>query len=230
MDELVAMPATTVQADIYCYGTYVTGGNWTGVQLGQILDNAEVKPLALSIAFVAEDGYTVTIPLTYAMREEVIIAYQLNGQPLSEGLRLVLPGANGASWIAMITQMTLTTQASANPEPIGAVQPNFNNFPSDTITKTSPAPPTPDATSSATPAPTPAQSPTPTPENQTGTQAAVQAPTDSQPQSQESSSSPGFWEEYGLLFAFAAVVVVVVTAVSGYFIRRRGVKNTKTSD
>jgi hypothetical protein len=216
LDQLAAMPSTTVHADIYCGGVFVKGGDWTGVTLSQILEKAEVNPQAESVEFSATDGYAVTISLTDAMRDDVIIAYQLNGQPLSEGLRLVLPGADGFNWIAMITQVTVSTAAS----PGDFQPPNLNELASTTLTPTQ-------ATLTPTPAPTPTPTPTPTPDNQTTTQTAT-PPIESQPQPQEGSSTSSILEKYAFPLAFAAIMVAAATAVTGYLIRKRRLKNPKT--
>jgi DMSO/TMAO reductase YedYZ molybdopterin-dependent catalytic subunit len=206
MDQLETMPTASVQADIYCYGVFVTGGNWTGVKLSQILETAGLDPQAQSVAFTAEDGYTVTIPLTIAMSEDVIIAYQMNAQPLSEGLRLVLPGANGNVWIAMITQITVTTSTSAIP-PLSEPIPNLNEQSPSALTK-------------PTPIPTPTPTPTPTPNNQTVTQPA-KVPTDSQSQHQQGSSTLSLLAKYAYPLAIAAVTAATIAAVTGYYMRKR---------
>ena len=41
------------------------------------------------------------------MRPDVIIAYEKDGVPLPETLRLVIPGANGGIWIGLITSITI---------------------------------------------------------------------------------------------------------------------------
>ena len=204
MDQLAALPTTTVQADIYCYGVFVTGGNWIGPKLSQILQMAELGSQAESVEFTAADGYTVTIPITTAMLEEVIVAYQLNDQPLPEGLRLVLPEANGNMWIGGITQITVTASPSNNP-PNAYILPNFNAHISIPVAAPTPAP---------TPTPTPTSTPTPTTTPPTPT------PTDSQPQ-QQSSSTQSPLSKYDYTLAFAAITVAMVTLATGYVLRKR---------
>jgi DMSO/TMAO reductase YedYZ molybdopterin-dependent catalytic subunit len=162
MDQLAALPPTIVQADIYCCGVFVAGGNWLGPRLSQILQMAELNSQAESVDFTAIDGYQVTIPLTTAMREDVIVAHQLNGEPLAEGLRLVIPGANGNVWIAGINQIIVTAVPSNNPT-AAFILPNFNTHTSSpTPTPTTGAnTPTPSAT--AAPFATPTQTPSPSP-------------------------------------------------------------------
>ncbi len=116
---LTEMPQTTVYAELYCYGSLVTMGNWNGIQLSYLLTQANATSEAKSIVFTASDGYVVTLPIEVAMAPEIIIAYQMDGEPLSEGLRLVLPGYNGASWIAKIVSITVSNMAAEPPAPAG---------------------------------------------------------------------------------------------------------------
>jgi DMSO/TMAO reductase YedYZ molybdopterin-dependent catalytic subunit len=109
MSELKAQPRTTIYGKIYCYGVFVIAGNWTGVNLRLLLEKAEVDQGAQSVDFYAVDGYSKDISLTDAVRDDVIIAYEMNGQPLNETLRLVVPGANGDRWVSMINKITVST-------------------------------------------------------------------------------------------------------------------------
>ena len=108
-NELVAMPNSTEYAELYCFGFFVTSGNWNGVRLGFVLEKAGLHPQAMNVTFYAADGYTTRLPVATAMRKDVIIAYEKDGEPLPETLRLVVPGENGAQWISMITEITIGT-------------------------------------------------------------------------------------------------------------------------
>jgi DMSO/TMAO reductase YedYZ molybdopterin-dependent catalytic subunit len=90
-DQLLAMPTLNISAGLLCYGNLVTPGNWTGISLSYLLQQAGLDPAVASIDFLAKDGYAVEIPLQVAMQPGVIIAYEVDGLPLSEMLRLVLP-------------------------------------------------------------------------------------------------------------------------------------------
>lgn len=112
LSDLAVMPRSTVYADLYCLETLVAAGNWTGVKLGYLLETAGLQNEAAGLGFFASDGYSVLLDISEAFSDYTIIAYELNGQPLSEHLRLVLPGKNGGQWIAWITQLTVSTVAS----------------------------------------------------------------------------------------------------------------------
>jgi DMSO/TMAO reductase YedYZ molybdopterin-dependent catalytic subunit len=111
-NDLSAMPKTNVDAELYCYGNLVTSGNWGGVQLGLLIQQVGVDPEGGSIDFAASDGYRVNIPIEWAARSDVIVAYEKDGAPLTENLRLVVPDANGNVWIAQITTITLASAAT----------------------------------------------------------------------------------------------------------------------
>ena len=108
-DQLLAMPETNVSASETCYGSLVADGDWSGVSLSYLLLQAGLDSTVASVNFVAQDGYAVSLPLQYALQPDVIIAYQLNGVPLAETLRLVIPEENGNIWIAKITSISMST-------------------------------------------------------------------------------------------------------------------------
>jgi DMSO/TMAO reductase YedYZ molybdopterin-dependent catalytic subunit len=104
------MPKTTVYAELYCVdspGFMLAGGNWTGVKLGFLLEEVQVLSGAVKVAFHANDGYASDLPVTTAMRDDIIVAYDLNGQPLSEQLRLVVPGKWGYKWVSLLVHIEL---------------------------------------------------------------------------------------------------------------------------
>ena len=108
--DLEAMPQTTVYADLICVGNpglVLEQGNWTGVQLWMLLETAGVSPDAIKVAFRASDGFTTDLPITTAQQSDIVLAYAENGNPLSEVLRLVVPGEWGYKWIYMITDIEL---------------------------------------------------------------------------------------------------------------------------
>jgi len=110
LSELAAMPSTTIQATIYCVdfpGIVVTTGNWTGVKLGFLLEEAGVSSSAIKVAFLAADGYSTDLSLEAAMQPDVIVAYEKDGAPLGEGLRLVVPGRWGYKWISQLTRIEI---------------------------------------------------------------------------------------------------------------------------
>ncbi len=202
LSELKAMPNSTVYAELYCYGVFVTGGNWTGISLSFLLETVELDQSAVSLGFYATDGYGKEIPLTDVLREDVIIAYELNGFPLSETLRLMLPGVNGEYWVAMINHITVSTSSVSPIQSATSTGPNLQ--PSWQQFQT----PQPTFTPTLTPVPTPTPQPTPSP---FVTSSPSLPPTDSNP------------EPFPLTWAVTAVAALIVggTGATVYLKKRR---------
>jgi hypothetical protein len=110
LTNLTDMPVTSIDANIYCVdfpSQMVTGGMWTGVKLGYILEEAGVLPSAIKVAFYAADGYSTDLDLQTANKQDVILAYQKDGESLAETLRLVVPGKWGYKWISQVNSIIL---------------------------------------------------------------------------------------------------------------------------
>ena len=84
-DELASMPKTRLRRDFQCVtGWRVPDVPWAGVRLAEVLDRAGVKPEARAVRFVSFDGaYSETLTLAQARRHDVLVAYELQGEPLS---------------------------------------------------------------------------------------------------------------------------------------------------
>ena len=105
VSELAAMPRSTVSAELVCPGFFTIDGNWTGVKLRLVLEKAGFNPNAATVEFFAQDGYQVSIPMEAAMRNDVLVAYEKDGEPLPETTRLIIPNVIGGQWISNITQI-----------------------------------------------------------------------------------------------------------------------------
>src|SRR5207248_1074246 len=84
-DELRAMPPTMITKDFQCVtGWRVHNVRWTGVRLSELLDKAGVQPTAKALRFTSFDGvYTESLTIDQARRADVLVAYDLDGKPLS---------------------------------------------------------------------------------------------------------------------------------------------------
>lgn len=110
IDDIAAMPPSTVYGVLICVGlptSPLEEGYWIGVRLGFILEQAGVSPEAVKVAFYADDGFTTDLPVTTAMRDDIILAYEKDGEPLAENLRLVVPCKWGYKWIRDLTHIEL---------------------------------------------------------------------------------------------------------------------------
>jgi hypothetical protein len=119
LDDIYAMPKTTVYSDLSCYGRLIESGLWGGVSLRVLLAEAGYTEPTANLRFYASDGYTTSLTLSDDTSQDVIVAYELEGSLLPEVLRLVIPNANGEGWIAMITSISInspTYPVSPNPD------------------------------------------------------------------------------------------------------------------
>jgi hypothetical protein len=148
LDDLKAMPQTTVDSVLLCDGAYVTSGDWKGVELGYLLDQAGVQEGVQSVIFYASDGYSSNLPISASSNEKIIIAYELDGKPLQETLRLVVPEANGEFWIAYLTTIDVSRDPYVPPQrdmtlPVQPPElPEIPQVPTAPTTPTTPTQPT----------------------------------------------------------------------------------------
>ncbi len=104
---LQAMPQTNVITTLFCVSAptiALEGGTWQGVKLGTLLNQAGISSSATKIAFYASDGFSTDLTVDVAENDNIIVAYLLDGTPLSSGevVRLVVPGHYGYKWIDQI--------------------------------------------------------------------------------------------------------------------------------
>lgn len=93
LDQLKALPQRTQVTRHDCVEGWSAIGEWTGPQLGTLLDLAEIAPEAKFLVFRCADTlgssvYYESVDLVDAYHPQTIVAHSLNGEPL--------PEANGA--------------------------------------------------------------------------------------------------------------------------------------
>lgn len=130
LEQLKRLPSKTISAFHECYGSPLKPpttalwrvGNviWTGVPLCDLLDLAKPNPEAHFVwsegldrgdfAGVEADRYQKDLPMSKAQSPDVLVAYEMNGQPLSKNrggpVRLVVPGwygTNSTKWLCKLS-------------------------------------------------------------------------------------------------------------------------------
>jgi DMSO/TMAO reductase YedYZ molybdopterin-dependent catalytic subunit len=91
---------------------------WTGTPLAPLLREAGLRPGAVDVAFAGADHgvergveqtYQRGLPLAEALRDDVLLVYGMNGQPLppqhGAPLRLVVPGWYGMAQVKWLTDV-----------------------------------------------------------------------------------------------------------------------------
>ena len=88
-------------------GNLISNAQWTGLRISDLLrDAGGAQSQASYVVFSSVDGYTVGVPLSKALMQDSILAYEMNGAPLPTGhgypLRAIIPGLYGmmsAKWL-----------------------------------------------------------------------------------------------------------------------------------
>lgn len=215
--DLQSMPQTNVSASLYCVSspsTVLEQGNWQGVKLWTLLTQAGISSSAIKIALHAIDGFSCDLTIDDAKSDNIIVAYTLNGQALSEVVRLVVPFHWGYKWINQITNIEAVdfdykgTYESSGYSDDGVVTQPVPTFPSFSYIP-----------STSTPTPTNILTTTPkTSSNQPSIPSAISP--SSQTTSQMSNLIPVFW-------TIGIVGVILITLVVFALILRR---KKKTGD
>ncbi len=115
-EQLLALPARDQYTTLQCISNFVGDeliGNalWRGVSLSSVLTKAGLQPGATHLLFRSDDGYIDSLPLDFAMREQVMLAYEMNGEPLPREhgfpLRLLAPGIYGMKHPKRLTDIVV---------------------------------------------------------------------------------------------------------------------------
>ena len=140
-DDLRAMPHRSVPSYLECGGNHraffdlvmgrvasgtqwMTGGigmaEWTGVPLLEVLERAEVGPEAVDVLFIGldvespEQGFRKAIPMDKAVDPDTLLAYEMNGVPLSPDhgfpVRTIVPGWVGSASIKWLGRIEVSTE------------------------------------------------------------------------------------------------------------------------
>src|SRR5262245_3748221 len=111
LGDLRALPVTRQVSDFHCVtGWTVEDVHWTGVRLTHLLEQVQPAATAHAVRFVsAEPGYHDSLTLEQARLSDVMLAYGMDGKPLSRPhgapVRLVIPemyGYKSVKWVSRI--------------------------------------------------------------------------------------------------------------------------------
>ena len=108
-------PHYTKKVTLYCVEGWDVTILWEGVLVEDILAEAQVRPEADTVIFIAADGYSTSLPLAYLRDRDIMIAYAMNGVtlPPERGFpfQLVAEDRWGYKWIKWVTAI----EVSADP-------------------------------------------------------------------------------------------------------------------
>ncbi len=118
-DDLRALPSVEEFITLECIsnevgGDLISNAKWKGVRLRDLLETARLAPGVVDISFRAADGYSESISLERALNTDVMVAYEMNGEPLSDNhgfpARLIVPGFFGLKSVKWLTKMSPVDQ------------------------------------------------------------------------------------------------------------------------
>ncbi|HEX6331260.1 MAG TPA: sulfite oxidase [Actinomycetota bacterium] len=140
LDDLRGRPSVTRAVTLECAGNgralldprplsqpwlveAVGNAEWTGVRVRDILEEAGVEDGAVEVLFTGldhglegevEQDYERSLPLDEAQRDDVLLAYEMNGRPLPPQhgfpLRLVVPGWYGMTSVKWLGRLTVLAE------------------------------------------------------------------------------------------------------------------------
>ncbi len=99
---------------------------WTGVRLKDLLEYAGIKAGSIEVAFNGLDkapypetpDFIRSFPLDKALEENVILAYEMNNEPIPYlngfPLRLIVPGWYATHWMKSVSQITVLNKPLKN--------------------------------------------------------------------------------------------------------------------
>jgi DMSO/TMAO reductase YedYZ molybdopterin-dependent catalytic subunit len=130
LDDLKKRRRKTITATLECSGNNASAGfmgaigniKWTGTPLAPLLRECEPYKRGIEVAFFGADTqkdevkkieYTANfsrgLHMVDAMRDEILLCYEFNGQPLDVAhgapLRLVVPGWYGVAWVKWLSRI-----------------------------------------------------------------------------------------------------------------------------
>ena len=104
---LLTLPATEQICDIHCVTTWSKlDTRWKGVKLIDLLEGFQVDPKTHYVVVHATGGWTTNLPIEELTRDDVLLAYEYEGRPISAEhggpVRLVVPRLyfwKSAKWV-----------------------------------------------------------------------------------------------------------------------------------
>jgi len=110
-EDLLSLPSTEFISDFHCVeGWSVKDLKWYGVRFSTLVHITKPKEGARNVLFTCSDGYTTSLDLDDLLKDDVVLAYKLNGEylevPIGGPVRLVVPNKyayKSAMWINRIT-------------------------------------------------------------------------------------------------------------------------------
>jgi DMSO/TMAO reductase YedYZ molybdopterin-dependent catalytic subunit len=101
---------------LYCVEGWDVTILWEGVLLKDLFNETGIKPETNTVIFYAYDGYSTSLPLDFILKNNILLAYKMNGYTLlpERGFpfQLVAESKLGYKWIKWVTAIELSSNES----------------------------------------------------------------------------------------------------------------------
>ncbi|MFX1365416.1 MAG: molybdopterin-dependent oxidoreductase [Promethearchaeota archaeon] len=106
-----SQPSKKVLGTLQCVEGPSGTAIWKGIPLKSLLDMAQINKDALDVIFYAADDYTSSLTVEEATEENVLLAYEMNGEPLPPEhgfpVRVVAPNQLGYKWVKWVVRIEI---------------------------------------------------------------------------------------------------------------------------
>ncbi|EKD95431.1 MAG: hypothetical protein ACD_24C00490G0005 [uncultured bacterium] len=99
-ERFLSLPSKVIKRDFHCVTRWSKFDlNWRGIPFKEIAVLAKPKKEVVHVIFESRDGYTTNITMEEALKDDVIVAYELEGQPIplihGGPVRMIIPQLYG---------------------------------------------------------------------------------------------------------------------------------------
>jgi DMSO/TMAO reductase YedYZ molybdopterin-dependent catalytic subunit len=83
-EQLLSLPQTRYVKSFFCVTKWsIKDAEWEGLPLRGLLETTKVSPEARWVMFHCVEGYTAPVPIEYALKDDALLAFKINGKALS---------------------------------------------------------------------------------------------------------------------------------------------------
>ncbi len=97
---------------LHCVEGWSAAILWQGVKISDLIQSAQVDPDCNTIIFHSADGYATSLPLQYVRDNDILLAFQANGQilPATLGYPFIVVAEDkyGYKWARWVTEIELS--------------------------------------------------------------------------------------------------------------------------
>ena len=115
-DDILGQPTYEKVVTLHCVEGWSVDILWEGVLIGDLLAEATPDSAATIVIFRAADGYSTSLPLSYLLENDILLAYRMNGVelPAERGFpfQLVAEERWGYKWVKWVTEIELSDDAT----------------------------------------------------------------------------------------------------------------------